>query len=105
MHVTRTHLIVILVFVVVVVGAAVAISAMTRAGTANLPGTGSPGDSPSPAPAVLVGAGDIAECPTDADERTAELLDEVVAEHPDAIVYTTGDNAYPHGTFDNLIDC
>ena len=60
---------------------------------------------PSAAAGVLVGAGDIAECPTDHDEATAALLDEVVAEHPHAVVYTTGDNAYPHGTYENLMEC
>ncbi len=49
---------------------------------------------PTPATAeaaVFVGAGDIAECPTQGDEETAMLLDEIVAENPDAVIYTTGD--------------
>jgi acid phosphatase type 7 len=61
--------------------------------------------SPAAEEAVLVGAGDIAECPAPHDEETAELLDEVVAEHPDAVVFTTGDNAYPHGRYVDLVEC
>ena len=48
-------------------------------------------------PAVLVGAGDIAECGTEGDEATAALIDGVIAEHPDAVVFTSGDNAYDGG--------
>lgn len=61
--------------------------------------------SASSEPAVFVGAGDIAECDFPDDEATAEILDEVVEEHPDAVVYTTGDNAYPSGTYDDLVRC
>jgi acid phosphatase type 7 len=46
---------------------------------------------------VFVGAGDIAGDNMRA-ERTAKLLDKVVAKHPGAVVFTTGDNAYPEGT-------
>jgi hypothetical protein len=55
--------------------------------------------------AVLVGAGDIAECGTEGDEATASLLDEVVEQHPDAVVFTTGDNAYPDGSYDEYVEC
>lgn len=54
---------------------------------------------------MFVGAGDIAECPTQGDERTAELLDEIVAEHPETVVYTTGDNAYQDGSYQEYLDC
>jgi calcineurin-like phosphoesterase family protein len=54
---------------------------------------------------VFVGAGDIAECPTQGDEQTADLIDEVVANHPDAVVFTTGDNAYPDGSYQEYIEC
>lgn len=49
---------------------------------------------------VLVGAGDIADCSSDGDEATANLLDEIPG-----IVFTTGDNAYPNGTASNFLDC
>lgn len=44
-------------------------------------------------PAVLVGAGDIAVCGADYDERTAHLLDDI-----EGTVFTLGDNVYPNGT-------
>lgn len=50
--------------------------------------------------AVLVGAGDIAKCDEDGDERTAELLDEI-----QGTVYTLGDNAYERGTAAEYADC
>ena len=50
--------------------------------------------------AVLVGAGDIAVCGYEADERTAELLD-----HLAGIIWTAGDNAYPSGTTRNFQEC
>ena len=49
---------------------------------------------------VLVGAGDIADCSSDGDEATANLLDKIPG-----IVFTTGDNAYPNGTASNFLDC
>ena len=42
---------------------------------------------------VLIGAGDIANA-TDDDMATAHLIEA----YPDAVVFTTGDNAYPSGT-------
>src|SRR3990170_4134189 len=54
-----------------------------------------PSPDPSPtsaAPAVLVGAGDIADCSSTGDEETARLLDKI-----DGTVFTAGDNAYPKG--------
>ncbi len=45
--------------------------------------------------AILVGAGDIADCrPESRDEATAELITAL----PSALVFTLGDNAYPDGT-------
>lgn len=74
--------------------------------------TGEPGGSPgasesAPAAdeAVFVGAGDIAECPTEGDEATAAILDEVVSANPDAVVFTTGDNAYPDGSYEEYLEC
>jgi PKD repeat protein len=47
----------------------------------------------------LIGAGDIAGCNSSwRDEATAALI----AQHPDALVITVGDNAYPDGTAANF---
>jgi acid phosphatase type 7 len=54
---------------------------------------------------VFVGAGDIAVCQTQGDEATAALLDEIVADHPEAVVFTTGDNAYPDGSHRDYVEC
>ncbi len=56
---------------------------------------------PSPAPtagdAVLVGAGDISSCTQTNDDRTAHLLDSVIASaNGEVIVFTAGDNAYEY---------
>jgi len=58
-----------------------------------------PGPDPD-TPAVLVGAGDIAVCGSDADEATALLLDTIAG-----TVFTTGDNAYEDGTAQEFTDC
>lgn len=84
--------------VAVVVAALVAISTLR-------PSLPAPAETLGEPSAVLVGAGDIAECPTDGDEATAELLDAVVADHPDAVVFTSGDNAYPMGRHEDYADC
>ena len=49
---------------------------------------------------VLVGAGDIADCSSDGDEATANLLDNIPG-----TVYTTGDNVYPDGSITEFMDC
>lgn len=54
---------------------------------------------------VLVGAGDIAVCGSNKDEATANLLDQIVASNPGAMVFTTGDNVYPSGTYNQFLDC
>ncbi|NND13370.1 MAG: tandem-95 repeat protein [Acidimicrobiia bacterium] len=59
--------------------------------TVDPPGTGS---------AVFVGAGDIATCSSNADEETAQLLDNIAG-----TVYTIGDNAYPNGTAAEYSNC
>ncbi len=51
-------------------------------------------------PAVLVGAGDIAVCGSQATEATASLLDDVPG-----TVFTAGDNAYPSGTAGDFRQC
>ena len=49
---------------------------------------------------ILVGAGDISMCDNDNDELTAQLLDNIPG-----TVFTTGDNAYPDGTYQQFIEC
>ncbi len=55
----------------------------------------------APEPAILVGAGDIADCARDTDEKTATLLERF----PSATVFTTGDNVYPSGKLDTYERC
>lgn len=55
---------------------------------------------PPAADPVLVGAGDIAFCENNGAEQTASLIDNIPG-----TVFTTGDNAYPHGTFEQFINC
>jgi PKD repeat protein len=58
---------------------------------------------------TLLGAGDIAECGTSTsnkrDEETGKLIDAQVAAHPDAVVFTFGDNAYPNGRAQDYANC
>ena len=54
---------------------------------------------------VLVGAADIASCFSEGDEVTASLLDDVVTESADAVVFTAGDNAYEDGSAQAFSDC
>ena len=49
---------------------------------------------------TLVGAGDIASCSYNRDEKTAKLLDSIPG-----TVFTAGDNAYPSGTFTQFQNC
>jgi hypothetical protein len=62
-----------------------------------VPPSESPSDPPTasagPDP-VLLAAGDIARCSADGDEKTAAIL----AQHPEAMVQTLGDNAYDKGS-------
>lgn len=67
-------------------------------------GTGTPaaatdGASP-PTVAVLVGAGDIADCASTDDEATAALLETL-----EGTVFTLGDNAYENGTSNEFERC
>jgi acid phosphatase type 7 len=57
------------------------------------------GVSPTPE-AVLVGAGDIADCTSNGDEATAALV-----EHIPGTVFTAGDNAYVNGTARDFARC
>jgi 3',5'-cyclic AMP phosphodiesterase CpdA len=61
--------------------------------------------SPPPPPsgqnaAILVGAGDIADCSSPGAEATARLLDQV-----SGTVFTAGDNVYPSGSAAQFRDC
>ena len=51
-------------------------------------------------PVILIGAGDISGCESEGDYLTAEMLDTIPG-----IVFTTGDHAYPTGTFQQFRDC
>lgn len=69
------------------------------------PGASSgPGPAPSPtetaSPAVVLAAGDIADCDSDRDEATAAMLDGL-----EGTVLTLGDNAYPDGTAEDFARC
>jgi acid phosphatase type 7 len=50
--------------------------------------------------AVLVGAGDIANCNRTQDEQTAQLLDNIPG-----TVFTAGDNAYVDGSYTEYLNC
>ena len=64
------------------------------------PGPIVPSPGPIPGlPQVFVGAGDIAQCTSNA-EATARLLDTI-----GGTIFTTGDNAYFHGSRENYRDC
>jgi hypothetical protein len=59
--------------------------------------------------AVLIGAGDIANCNSNGDEQTARLVDSVLradsgAKVPDE-VFLLGDNAYPNGSASDYATC
>ncbi|MCU0483014.1 MAG: metallophosphoesterase [Chloroflexi bacterium] len=94
-------------------GAATPVLATAPAATATPPRT--PAESPAPtgatpAPpatpgAVLVGAGDIGACGTDGPAATARVVRRVIDDHPDAVVFTAGDNAYSDGSIADFDRC
>lgn len=49
---------------------------------------------------VFVGAGDISDCSNDNDELTAQLLDAIPG-----TVFTSGDNVYESGTYNEYLNC
>jgi hypothetical protein len=53
--------------------------------------------------AILVGAGDIARC--GASLENAKATAALIAQLPDATVFTAGDNAYPSGRPQDFADC
>ena len=66
-----------------------------------LPIPGTPATGPlQPVDTVLVGAGDIASCGSDNDEKTARLLDQI-----EGTVFTLGDNVYNDGTTSEFREC
>jgi acid phosphatase type 7 len=68
----------------------------------NEPSTATPSiASPAPGEGItFVGAGDISSCDNDNDELTAQLLDAIPG-----TVFTTGDNAYNSGTYNEYLNC
>jgi hypothetical protein len=73
----------------------------TRAGQPPPPGSSTaPATEPSAAAAILVGAGDIADCTSTGDDATANLLEAI-----DGTVFTLGDNAYENGTAEEFRRC
>ena len=68
------------------------------------PGQTAGPDAGSPPPdglvATLIGAGDIAECATTDDDRTADLVDSLPG-----LVFTAGDNAYDVGSAGEFRKC
>lgn len=71
--------------------------------------TETPAATPTPQPAVLIGAGDIAYCGDapeyQGDEHTAALVEKLLAQSPDAAVFTAGDTVYGDGTMAELKNC
>ena len=59
-----------------------------------------PGSSRGGETAILVGAGDIADCDRSEDEITADLIEGIAG-----TVFTLGDNAYPDGTRRDFEEC
>src|SRR5690606_9409366 len=56
--------------------------------------------------AVLVGSGDIADCEhPEGAAATGTLIRRVLERSPDAIVFTTGDHAYPDGAPEEFARC
>jgi hypothetical protein len=79
--------------------AKILLAAVLASACGDSPTTPSPTPTPS-APAVLVGAGDIADCAVRGSEATAQLLDRTAG-----TVFTAGDNAYPSGSAADYRNC
>ncbi len=60
----------------------------------------SPSPTPSGEPAVLLAAGDIAECGDEGDDLTAKLVEGL-----EGTIVTLGDNAYDDGTPEQFAEC
>ena len=74
----------------------------TGRNTSDPPASLPPLPTPTPAgeTAVLVGAGDIADCERPEDELTSDLVNSIAG-----TVFTLGDNAYPDGTARDFEEC
>ena len=57
-------------------------------------------ETPTMPAAVVAAAGDIADCSSEGDEATAELLEGI-----DGTVLTLGDNVYQDGSAENFAEC
>jgi hypothetical protein len=62
--------------------------------------TAAPSPTQSSDAEILAGAGDISLCDNDNDELTAQLLDTIPG-----TIFTTGDNAYGSGTYEQFMEC
>jgi acid phosphatase type 7 len=58
-----------------------------------------------PEPAVMFAVGDIAACDSGGDETTANLMDTLIANHPDAPIALLGDLAYNTGSSAEFNNC
>ncbi len=58
-----------------------------------------------PGQLVLIGAGDIASCDTNDDDKTAAIVARVLAKSEKAWAFTLGDNVYPTGSIENFYRC
>ena len=54
---------------------------------------------------VMLAAGDIADCTRTGDQKTATLIEQILAQDSTAVVQTLGDNAYEEGTADQYTNC
>ena len=73
--------------------------------TATQTPTATPTSTPTPVPQVLIGAGDISVCGADTSLRTAELLDRLIAQYPQAQIFTAGDNVQGQGEMAEYTGC
>jgi calcineurin-like phosphoesterase family protein len=88
-------------FVAMLVTLAITALLVWRAGGGSLPGeSGVIPPEPTGDVFVLVGAGDIAECGDEDDERTADLVERIPG-----IVFVAGDNAYSKGSLNEYRNC
>jgi acid phosphatase type 7 len=69
-------------------------------GASTSPGPAGSGASGEPPPVVLLGAGDIADCGSDGDRLTSDLL-----LREEGVIFTLGDNAYEDGTAEQFEQC
>lgn len=71
--------------------------------------TATPAPSPTPTPMVLIGAGDIGFCGDEpehfGDQKTADLIGQLIQQSPNATIFTAGDTVYGGGTMAELKEC